>query len=91
MTGDLKDILAIALPTLIPSLTILVGVISNNKRLDDMSGRINDLRSEMNQRLNDLRAEMNTRFDAMERLFDSKLRHMEDVIDARLKHLEEER
>ena len=80
MTGDLKDILAIALPTLIPSLTILVGVISNNKRLDDM-----------NLRINDLRAEMNNRFDAMERLFDSKLRHMEDVIDARLKHLEEER
>ena len=48
MTGDLKDILAIALPTLIPSLTILVGVISNNKRLDDMNLRINDLRAEMN-------------------------------------------
>jgi len=80
MTGDLKDILAIALPTLIPSLTILVGVISNNKRLDDM-----------NLRINDLRAEMNTRFSALEKLFDEKLRHMEDVIDARLKHLEQER
>jgi len=91
MTSDVKDILAIALPTLIPSLTILVGVISNNKRLDDMNMRINDLRAEMNMRINELRAEMNTRFDAMERLFDSKLRHMEDVIDAWLKHLEEER
>jgi outer membrane murein-binding lipoprotein Lpp len=53
MTGDLKDILAIVLPTLIPSVTILVGVISNNKRLDDMSKRLDD----MNARLNDLRGE----------------------------------
>ena len=73
MSGDLKDILAIALPTLIPSLTILVGVISNNKRLDDMGKRLDD----MNMRINDLRAEMNARFDAMGRLFDEKLRHME--------------
>lgn len=84
MTSDVKDILAIALPTLIPTVTILVGIMSNNKRIDD-------LRSDMNARFGELRGEMNARFGSLERLFDEKLRHMEDVIDARLKHLEQER
>jgi hypothetical protein len=79
MTSDVKDLIAIALPTVIPSATVLVGIISNNKRIDDL-----------NRRMDDLRLEMSQRFISLEHLFDEKLRHMEDVLDAQLKHLEEQ-
>ena len=70
MTGETKDILAIALPTLIPSVTILVGVISNNKRLDD-------LRSDMNTRFEALERLFDEKLRHMEDVIDARLKHLE--------------
>jgi hypothetical protein len=65
-------------PALLVCLTVVIGIINNNSRLNDLNKRIDDLRSEMN-----------TRFVALEKLFDEKLKRVEEVLDARLKHLEE--
>ena len=71
MTGETKDILAIALPTLIPSVTILVGVISNNKRLDD-------LRFDMNARFVALERLFDEKLRHMEDVIDARLKHLEE-------------
>ena len=75
----------LALTISVPTFTVLIGILINNSRINDM-----------NSRLSDLRADMNTRFDHVERRFDdmkdmwrSELHRVEEVLDARLKHLEE--
>ena len=64
----------------IPTLAVLIGILVNNARLNDL-----------NKRIDELRADMNHRFDAMEKLFTEKLLRVEQVMDARIKHLEENR
>ena len=59
-------------------LTVLIGILINNSRLDDVNSRINDLRSHMD-----------SRFDEMRATWHSELRRVEEVLDARLKHLEQ--
>ena len=73
MTGDIKDILAIALPTLIPTITILVGIISNNKRIDD-------LRFEMNARFASLEKLFDEKLRHMEDVIDARLKHLEQEL-----------
>jgi hypothetical protein len=75
----------LALSIAVPTLTVLIGILINNSRLNDV-----------NSRLGDLRADINTRFDHVERRLDdmkdmwrSELHRVEEVLDARLKHLEE--
>ena len=63
----------------VPStVTVLIGILINNSRLNDLNARITDLR-----------AHMDARFDATQAMWRSELRRVEEVIDARLKHLEE--
>ena len=64
----------------IPTLAVLIGILVNNARLNDL-----------NKRIDELRADMGHRFDAMEKLFTEKLLRVEQVMDARIKHLEENR
>ena len=64
----------------IPTLAVLIGILVNNARLNDL-----------NKRIDELRADMGHRFDAMEKLFSEKLLRVEQVMDARIKHLEENR
>ena len=64
----------------IPTLAVLIGILVNNARLNDLNKRIDELRADINQR-----------FDAMEKLFTEKLLRVEQVMDARIKHLEENR
>jgi Mor family transcriptional regulator len=59
-------------------LTVLVGILINNSRLNDMISRISDLRSHMD-----------TRFDDMRVMWHSELHRVEEVLAARLRHLEE--
>jgi len=63
------------IPTMV---TVLIGILINNSRLNDMNGRISDLRSHMD-----------TRFDDMRVMWQSELHRVEEVLDARLRHLEE--
>ena len=58
-------------------LTVLIGILVNNSRL-------NDLRSSMN----DLRSHIDIRFDEMRETWRAELLRVEGVVDARLTHLE---
>src|SRR5437660_1454893 len=79
------QILTIALASAPTMLTVLIGILINNARLSDMSGRLGDT----NGRIAELRAHMDARFDDMRDTWRSELRRVEEVIDARLKHLED--
>jgi hypothetical protein len=59
-------------------ITVLIGILINNSRLNDMNTRIGELRVHMDQR-----------FDGMRDMWRSELHRVEEVLDARLKHLEE--
>jgi len=73
MASDVKDILAIALPTVIPSVTVLVGIISNNKRIDD-------LRLEINARFASLERLFDEKLRHMEDVLDARLKHLEEQL-----------
>lgn len=62
----------------VPTLAVLIGILVNNARLNDL-----------NKRIDDFRLHMDSRFSATDALFTERLRRVEDVMDARLKHLEE--
>jgi len=70
MTPELQTILTVTVPTL----AVLIGILVNNSRLNDLNARFTDL----NHRIDDLRE-----------MWRSELRRVEEVIDARLTHLEE--
>ena len=79
MTDGQQIALAIA-PTVLPTLTVLVGILINNRQVDS-------LRSEMRQGF----AAVNREFELTRELFTEKLLRVEGVMDARLKHLEEQK
>jgi len=45
--------------------TILLGIMSNNRAIDGVQRRVDDLRSDTNRRLDDLRAELLGRLDRL--------------------------
>lgn len=73
--------------TTLPTLTILVGILINNSRLNDLQRSIEQRHREVDRRFD----EVNHRFDQQRDLFHADLFRVEQVIDARLKHLEEHR
>jgi hypothetical protein len=74
-----------ALSVVIPTVTVLVGILINNSRLSDMNNRIGELRAHMDARFH----AVDQRFDDLKETWRSELYRVEQVIDARLKHLEE--
>ena len=72
------QMLTIALASVPTMITVLIGILINNARMNDMNTRIGELRSEMNRR-----------FDDVKDTWRSELHRVEEVLDARLKHLEE--
>jgi hypothetical protein len=72
----------VALSVGVPTLAVLISMLINNSRL-------NDLRAQIDSRLSDLRAHMDARFDDSRETWRAELRRVEGVLDARLKHLEE--
>jgi hypothetical protein len=75
----------LALSIGVPTLAVLIGILINNSRLNDVNNRISD----QSGRINDLRSHMDARFDDMRDMWRGELRRVEEVIDARLRHLEE--
>jgi hypothetical protein len=63
-----------------PSLLVLVGILTNNSRLSD-------LRHSIDKRFDDVTRLIEARFQAQ----DEKLYRVEQVMDARLRHIEENR
>jgi hypothetical protein len=72
------QLLTIALAAAPTMLTVLVGILINNARLNDT-----------NTRIAELRVHMDTRFDDMRDTWRAELHRVEEVLDARLRHLEE--
>jgi hypothetical protein len=73
-----SQILTIVLASMPNVLAVLVGILINNARL-------NDLRAHIDTRFD----AVDRRFDEMRDMWRSELHRVEDVLDARLKHLEE--
>jgi hypothetical protein len=73
-----SQILTIALATVPTMITVLIGILINNSRM-------NDLRAYIDVRFNDV----DHRLDEMKDMWRSELHRVEEVLDARLKHLEE--
>lgn len=88
MEMDESQILTIAFASVPTMLTVLIGILINNSRLGDLSGRLTEMDRGLNARIDDFRSHMDTRFDDMRATWQSELRRVEEVLDARLKHLE---
>ena len=65
-------------------LTVLIGILINNSRLNDLNTRISELRQHMDARF----ADVDRRFEEVKELWRSELHRVEEVLEARLKHLE---
>jgi hypothetical protein len=74
MTPELQTIFTVSIPTL----AVLIGILVNNSRLNDLNARFTDLGVQVNQRIEDLKE-----------TWRSELRRVEEVLDARLTHLED--
>ena len=59
------QIIAAYMPAAIIMVTILLGIMSNNRAIDGVQRRVDDLRSDTNRRLDDLRAELLGRLDRL--------------------------
>ena len=79
---QLLTIVLAVVPTMV---TVLVGILINNARLNDLRTHLDVRFANIDQRFNDI----DRRFDEMRDLWRSELHRVEEVIDARLKHLEE--
>jgi hypothetical protein len=71
------QLLTIALAAVPNMFAVLVGILINNSRLNDLRGHID---SQF--------AGVDRRFDEMRDLWRAELHRVEEVLDARLKHLE---
>jgi len=76
-----SQILPLVLASVPTMLTVLIGILINNSRL-------NDIDRKLDARIDDFRSHMDARFDDMRATWQSELRRVEEVLDARLKHLE---
>jgi hypothetical protein len=86
------QLLTIALAAVPTMLAVLMGILINNSRLNDVNVRIGELRQHMDSRFNDVDRRFNDvdrRFDETHDLWRSELHRVEEVLDARLKHIEE--
>ena len=88
MTPETQTILTVSIPTL----AVLIGILVNNGRFNDLSGRFNSVDArfnDMESRLGEMRAHFDQRLDDVKEAWRSELRRVEEVIDARLAHLGE--
>jgi outer membrane murein-binding lipoprotein Lpp len=75
----------ILLAIVIPTATVLVGMLVNNRQLDSLRGELSAKIDRVDGRVDSLRNEMNARFEAQTQA----LLRVEQVLDARLQHIEE--
>jgi hypothetical protein len=63
----------------VPTLAVLIGILLNNSRFNDLNHRINGLRTDVDRR-----------FEGLEKLFTERLLRVEQVLDARLTNIEQQ-
>ena len=77
MTPELQTLLTVSIPTL----AVLVGILVNNSRL-------NDMKNDMNVRMAEMRTHFDGRIDDLRDTLRAEIRRVEEVLDARLSQLE---
>jgi DNA anti-recombination protein RmuC len=77
---DWAQVFAIVLPVM---LAVIVGVIYNNRRVDDLRSDINQRFADMNQRFVDMMQAMNNRFSEMNQTMNERLAQMNETINHR--------
>jgi hypothetical protein len=83
-----SDQLATALATAaVPSFVVLIGILLNNQRLNDLNRNMETRFAEVDRRF----TEVNRRIEDSRDLLRTEMFRIEQVLDARLKHLEDER
>jgi hypothetical protein len=79
-------------PAILVCFTVLIGVVMNNKRIDDLrselTGKIDGLEKRLNGRIDDLRSEMIARIDALEKRVDAQIAALRADLTARIDGLE---
>lgn len=88
MTQEFQTLLTIAVPTL----AVLMGILINNARLNDVSARIDRVDQHidrMDLRIDKLDAGLDRRHEDLKQMWRAELRRVEEVLDARLSHIEE--
>jgi hypothetical protein len=75
----------ILLAIVIPTATVLVGILVNNRQIDSLRYELSARIGGIDGRVDSLRNEMNARFETQMQA----LLRVEQVLDARLQHLEE--
>jgi deoxyadenosine/deoxycytidine kinase len=83
------QILAVALASVPTMLAVLVGILINNSRLNDLRVHLDARFMEVDRRFADMDRKIDQRFEDMKETWRSELHRVEEVLDARLKHLEE--
>jgi hypothetical protein len=72
----------------VPSFAVLVGILLNNGRLNDLNQRMTDLRSDMLVRFSEMRTDINQRFASLETRLELILGKLSDL-DTRVAVLED--
>ena len=83
------QILTIVLAVVPSTIVVLVGILLNNARLNDLGTRMDQRFNQVDQRFNEMDRKMDHRFMEMKELWRSELHRVEEILDARLKHIEE--
>jgi hypothetical protein len=69
----------------VPTLAVMIGILLNNSRWNDLKLHMDSRFNAVDQRFN----AVEQRFTDMKDMWRSELHRVEEVLDARLKHLEE--
>ena len=80
--NDQKFLAALLLPTLIPTITVLVGILFNNTRMTDLRTHLDARLGDQNRRNDDLRTHLDSRVDDLRRLMGSNTKGIMDKLDS---------
>jgi hypothetical protein len=75
------QIIAAYMPAAIIMVTILLGIMSNNRAIDGVQWRIDDLRSDTNRHLDDLHSDTNRRLDELRAELIGRLDRLEERME----------
>ena len=81
MTPELQTLLTVCVPTV----AVLIGILVNNSRMNDVNQRID----RVDQRMDKLETGLDRRHEDLKQMWRAELRRVEEVLDARLSHIEE--
>jgi phosphoglycerate-specific signal transduction histidine kinase len=79
MDENSKLLLTVAIPTL----TVLVGILVNNRQLDQVHRQVDQLDRHFNQKFTSLRTEMNGQISALRNEMIARLERVEGVLEFR--------